>query len=452
MKGHLYRSLAVFCCALALTTSVPAYGADNVWSSSNLDSLIIYALVIDPGTTSTLYAATSGGVYKSTNAGVDWDDVNTGLTNSNVRCLIIDPLDPDILYAGTFGGGVFKTIDGGANWDAFNGDFLLGELLNLTILSLAMDPDDPDILYAGTAGNGVFRSINGASNWQNTLLSGTVNTLAVDPLNPNIVYAGTLGDGVFKSTNYGASFLPSNSGLTTPTVVMIAINPLTTTTLYAGTTGGLFKSTTTDPNWFNAGLGTLTVNAMAINPDRTTIIYAGTAANGVYRSTTGGTSWGTFNEGLTAPSVFALAIDPSDPDTVYAGTNDGVFKITVTGTDTESDDSSDCFIATAAYGSPMEPQVRFLREFRDRFLMSNRVGRAFVDLYYQFSPPLARFIAGHEGLRALVRWALLPVVGLSCLALHLGLTVTLVLSALFLTVMFTLVRSGRRMVLRSSVP
>jgi hypothetical protein len=451
MKGNLCRSLAVFCSALAVMISAPAHGAENVWSSSGLDSLIVHALVIDPVTTSTLYAATSGGVYKSTNAGVDWDDVNTGLTNTNVRCLVIDPLDPDILYAGTFGGGVFKTIDGGANWDAFNGDFLLGELLNLTILSLAMDPDDPDILYAGTAGDGVFRSINGASNWQNTLLSGTVNTLAVDPLSPNIVYAGTLGDGVFKSTNYGASFLTSNSGLTTPTVVMIAINPLTTTTLYAGTTGGLFKSTTTDPNWFSAGPGTLTVNAMAINPDRTTIIYAGTAVNGVYRSTSAGAGWGTFNIGLTALSIFALAIDPSDPDTIYAGTNDGVFKITITSI-AATDENGDCFIATAAYGSPMEPQVRFLREFRDRFLLSNRAGRAFVNLYYQLSPPLAKFIAGHGGMKVLARLGLLPLVGLSCLALHLGLTATLILSALFLAGMFALVRSGRRMVFRNKVP
>lgn len=69
-----------------------------------------------------------------------------------------------------------------------------------------------------------------------------------------------------------------------------------------------------------------------------------------------------------------------------------------------------CFIATAAYGSYMEPEVMILRDFRDRFLLKNPAGRLIVQAYYSTSPPIADFIRGHEFLRAMVRWVLTPVV------------------------------------------
>jgi hypothetical protein len=72
--------------------------------------------------------------------------------------------------------------------------------------------------------------------------------------------------------------------------------------------------------------------------------------------------------------------------------------------------SSGCFIATAAYGSYLHPQVRLLRQFRDEYLMTSAPGRAFVALYYRYSPPLADFIAGHPLLRAVTRLLLTPFV------------------------------------------
>jgi PKD repeat protein len=86
-----------------------------------------------------------------------------------------------------------------------------------------------------------------------------------------------------------------------------------------------------------------------------------------------------------------------------------------------------CFIATAAYGSPMEPQVELLREFRDRFLLTHPTGQSFVMLYYAFSPPAAEFIAQHDSLRTAVRAALLPVVAVSWMAVRLGPVVSLAL-------------------------
>jgi hypothetical protein len=70
-----------------------------------------------------------------------------------------------------------------------------------------------------------------------------------------------------------------------------------------------------------------------------------------------------------------------------------------------------CFIATAAYGSWLAPEVVKLREFRDQYLLTNRAGQAFVDWYYRMSPPAAAIIAEHESLKTAVRLVLTPIVG-----------------------------------------
>jgi uncharacterized repeat protein (TIGR01451 family) len=69
-----------------------------------------------------------------------------------------------------------------------------------------------------------------------------------------------------------------------------------------------------------------------------------------------------------------------------------------------------CFIATAAYGSPLDPHLDSLRDFRDRFMMTNRPGRALVRFYYRYSPPLADFISDRDWLRSVVRALLTPIV------------------------------------------
>jgi len=90
------------------------------------------------------------------------------------------------------------------------------------------------------------------------------------------------------------------------------------------------------------------------------------------------------------------------------------------GTLLPSSDGGECFIATAAYGSSLAPQVNLLREFRARFLLTNSAGRGFVRLYYTDSPPIADLIVNHDALRAIVRICLLPVIGIVRVVLKLG--------------------------------
>ena len=61
----------------------------------------------------------------------------------------------------------------------------------------------------------------------------------------------------------------------------------------------------------------------------------------------------------------------------------------------------------------MAEEVRYLRAFRDQYLLTNKPGRWFVEVYYRWSPPLADYIRAHDGLRTAVRWMLAPWVGLS---------------------------------------
>ena len=113
----------------------------------------------------------------------------------------------------------------------------------------------------------------------------------------------------------------------------------------------------------------------------------------------------------------ALTVTTTTSDVDYAPANNGVARQVTVPRTVNSDCGipggtmgAGCFIATAAWGEPWDDNVRTLRRFRDRFLMGNAPGRAFVRWYYRVSPPLAAFIAESPARRAVVRAALTPLV------------------------------------------
>lgn len=94
--------------------------------------------------------------------------------------------------------------------------------------------------------------------------------------------------------------------------------------------------------------------------------------------------------------------------------------------------NSGCFIATAAFGSAMNPYVNVLKKFRDTYLMTHAAGRLFVKTYYRLSPPIAKTIAANPWLKYIVRIMLLPLIGFSLLALQVNLAAAVIAAVLFL--------------------
>ncbi|MBI5430313.1 MAG: SBBP repeat-containing protein [Nitrosomonadales bacterium] len=111
----------------------------------------------------------------------------------------------------------------------------------------------------------------------------------------------------------------------------------------------------------------------------------------------------------TTFDAFVAKIAPSTGTTTNPPPSGGG----TSGVTSDSSSGGGCFIATAAYGTPMAEDVRYLRAFRDEYLMTNTPGRAFVRAYYTLSPPVADFIREHEAVRAAVRVALTPFVAAS---------------------------------------
>ncbi len=95
-----------------------------------------------------------------------------------------------------------------------------------------------------------------------------------------------------------------------------------------------------------------------------------------------------------------------------------------------------CFISTAAFGSDMANEVQIFRNFRNRFLLTNKWGRIFVHFYYKISPPIAEIISNNDILRAMTRTALYPFLAFGYIALNYGIFVALFVLVFFMILIF----------------
>lgn len=351
---------AVFGLVIDPAGKVFASTSDGLFKSSNggaswadLINARITALVSDPATPRTLYAASPAGVFQGIENGIEWTGRSSGLNSSFVNVLAPDPHAPGTLYAGTGGtfdspqpllGGVFKSTDGGLSWTAADSGITWPGGVGARgrgVTALAVDPLTPGTLYTGTPAGGVFKSTDGGASWRaaSTGLGGPawVRALAIDPATPGTVYAG-VDSGIYKSTDGGAHWVLLTHG-GTHSVSALVVDPASPDTLYAATwgwSGGVLKSTDGGASWaaINAGLANPgQIVTLAVHPTLPGTLFAGAgialdtgAGGGVFKSVDGGASWAAVGTRLRGVDITALAIDPAT-HTIHAGTRDqGIFK------------------------------------------------------------------------------------------------------------------------------
>jgi photosystem II stability/assembly factor-like uncharacterized protein len=182
-------------CSIHKTTD-----AGETWSDTGMSyyQTIIDALIVDPSSSLTVYASTypsnyssrSGAVvYKTTDGGATWASANGNLTDLMAFALAIDPRSPSTLYAATWGN-VFKSSNGGQIWGATG----LADYGDHAVRSLIVHPSDPGTLFAGLDGIGVLMTDDGARTWRALPAGppfGYAGPLAVLACYPSRVLVGT---------------------------------------------------------------------------------------------------------------------------------------------------------------------------------------------------------------------------------------------------------------------
>ncbi len=278
-----------------------------------------------PAAPHTFYmGATGGGVWRTTDAGMSWENVSDGFFNTvTIGAIAVARTDANIIYVGTGeapirgvstadGDGMYKSVDGGKSWTH------IGLEPTRHIAIVVVDPHDPDTVWVGAQGNawvesverGVYKSTDGGATWRQTLFvnPGTgVHDLSQDMHNPHILYAGTWD------------------------------HQRTPWTIRSGGPGsGLYKSIDGGETWrrLENGLPGLMGNTgVAVSPANPNRVYAmiEAAEGGIFRSDDGGENWSRVNEdkgirdrGWYYTHIFA---DPGDEDTLYVLSNSVVKSI-----------------------------------------------------------------------------------------------------------------------------
>lgn len=349
------------------------------------DQVNIFSLTIDPNDNNTVWAGTFGegasfGVFKSIDGGSTWVKKAKGIALGNdsreltlvFRGFTIQKGNSNIVYAQTevfttvwgqafsrVKGRVFKTTDGGENWQ------LIWQGNNLARY-LIIDPSNPNILYLSTGifdreawdsdcqngqpgGEGVLKSTDSGQTWTpvNSGLSDFhVGSLRMHPTNPQVLFAATGNDqcsrssrgtqvsGLFKTTNGGASWTKVISDQVLTTVNFSPSNP---DIIYAGSQFAFYRSEDAGTTWIrlqktNTGsFGPYGVRAgfpidVVVDPVNPYVVYVNNYGGGVIRSTDGAATWEVWSKGYSGADIHSIHIPASAPSTVYTIGRSGPYK------------------------------------------------------------------------------------------------------------------------------
>jgi len=255
----------------------------------------------------------------------------------HINALIVDPADPQVLYAGTgftgSGSGVYKSEDAGLTWR-----LTVNGLPSEDVVALAFSHDGPPILYAA-AGNSIFASDDGGASWSQRA-QGVGNyrgfeQLRVAPGDGKTLYGVTMLEGTFRSDDGGHDWLAVSEGLPEDSngslnAQSLAIDPIDAHVVYLGTGwrpfhgNGVYKSTDGGQTWTPANRGMIdySITALIVDPADSQIVYAGGFDGDLFKSTDGGQTWTDLTDRLpfqehSHSSIWDIAIDPATPETIY---------------------------------------------------------------------------------------------------------------------------------------
>ncbi len=279
------------------------------------------------------------GLMKPKVAGIEssgWSWLGPGNIGGRVLCILVHPTTPSIMWAGSAGGGVWKTLNGGASWFPLD-DFMS----SLAIGCMAMDPANPNVIYAGTGegygnydaiqGAGIFKTTDGGTTWAQLPSTATsafyyVNRLAISPANSQIMLAAT-GTGIYRSIDGGTNWSLRYSAGTTD----LAFDPLDGSQCIASGFGFVRFSNDGGLTWVSAtgipGTGRIEI---AYAPNTPAAVYASADNNygEVYRSLDGGQTYSLRNTGTNyflEPGSEqgwydnCIWVDPTNPNIIVVG-------------------------------------------------------------------------------------------------------------------------------------